>query len=267
MPWDGKSAMLSTDGTYKEGIHNLWYDKSKVILCSTWFCSGLLDLPPLIAWMTPWLSDLMRKWVSENPWWIANSRPNSIATISAYPMSWPSLSQTHHSFQASHSWPKTMPIPQGDDASTQNLTDNMGGGFKMGEPQKLAVSRVHHQFTSDKTLGLGILQTKADRAKLNKITNLEIVGRWDKWWDPMIPTPRNQLSINSFHQMGLDQSLFQHLPHLSSVHHTYHPRPHYTSVTHCNSEVRYWSKVFTVPNSMIILRLVNHSTPRKSHLA
>ena len=81
------------------------------------------------------------------------------------------------------------------------------------------------------------------------------------------------LEINSlltlFCQMGLDQS-----KHYSNIfctypvfHHTYHSKPHYASVTHHNSEIRYWSEAFTVPNSIVILRPVNYSTPRKSHLA
>ena len=72
------------------------------------------------------------------------------------------------------------------------------------------------------------------------------------WWDPIIPTPRNWLSIHSFCQMGLDLSLFRQFLHPPSVHHTYHSRPHYTSITHCNSETRYWSEAFAVPNPTII---------------
>ena len=73
------------------------------------------------------------------------------------------------------------------------------------------------------------------------------------WWDPIIPTPGNPLSIDSFHQM----SLFQCLLHLPSVRLTYHPRPHYTSVTHCNSEMRYWSEAFTIPDPTTILSCLN----------
>ena len=42
------------------------------------------------------------------------------------------------------------------------------------------------------------------------------------WWDPIIPTPRNPLSIDSFCQMVLDQSLFRRLLHPPSVNHTNH---------------------------------------------
>ena len=69
------------------------------------------------------------------------------------------------------------------------------------------------------------------------------------WWDPIIPTPGNLLSIDSFRQL----SLFRHLPHPPSVHHAYHPKPHYTSVTHRNSETRYWSEAFTILNPTTIL--------------
>ena len=78
-------------------------------------------------------------------------------------------------------------------------------------------------------------------------------GYSEQWWDPIIPTPRNRLLIDSFCQIGPDLSLFQWLPHPPSVRHTYHSRPHYTSVTYCNSEMRYWSKAFTIPNPTIIL--------------
>ena len=64
-PWDGGSAKLSAEGTYKEEIHKLYCAKRRVIHCNTAFCSGLQDFPPSIAWITPWLSDLMRKWVFE----------------------------------------------------------------------------------------------------------------------------------------------------------------------------------------------------------
>ena len=73
------------------------------------------------------------------------------------------------------------------------------------------------------------------------------------WWDPIISTPGNPLSIDSFCQMELDQSLFWQLPHPSSVNHTNHSRPHYKSVTHHNSDMRYWSEAFTILNSTIIL--------------
>ena len=70
------------------------------------------------------------------------------------------------------------------------------------------------------------------------------------WWDPIIPTPVNPLSIDSFQQIVLEQSLFRQLPHpLSIIQIT---RPHYKSITHCNSDTRYWSKAFTIPNSTII---------------
>lgn len=48
-PLDGGSAKLSTEGTYREEIHNLLYDSREVIRWRTVFCSGLLDFPPSIA--------------------------------------------------------------------------------------------------------------------------------------------------------------------------------------------------------------------------
>ena len=60
-PLDGGSARLSMEGTYNKEIQNLYHASNKVILCKTKFCSGLLDFSPWIAWMTPWLSDLIRK--------------------------------------------------------------------------------------------------------------------------------------------------------------------------------------------------------------
>jgi hypothetical protein len=61
-PLDGLSAKLSTEGTYEEEIQSLYCDSKRVIRCNTAFCLGLRDFPPLMAWITPWLSDLMRKW-------------------------------------------------------------------------------------------------------------------------------------------------------------------------------------------------------------
>ena len=60
-PLDGGSAKLFKEGTYNEEIQSLYCASNEVILCKTKFCSRLLDFPPWIAWMTPWLSDLIRK--------------------------------------------------------------------------------------------------------------------------------------------------------------------------------------------------------------
>ena len=49
MPRDGRSARLLRDGTYEDDIHSLWWERSKVILCKTKFCSGLRDFPPSMA--------------------------------------------------------------------------------------------------------------------------------------------------------------------------------------------------------------------------
>ena len=63
-----------------------------------------------------------------------------MATISAQPMLQPSLSQPGKSFQASHSLLKMIPMPQEDEASTQNLTGEQGGGLVSVEPQNSAVN-------------------------------------------------------------------------------------------------------------------------------
>jgi hypothetical protein len=88
--------------------------------------------------------------------------PSSIATISAHPMLRPSFSQPGLSFQKSHSFPKTTPMPQDVEASTQNSILEAGGGLESTEPQKSAVRRVRHHCMSDKTLALGVLRTNGE---------------------------------------------------------------------------------------------------------
>ena len=75
------------------------------------------------------------------------------------------------------------------------------------------------------------------------------------WWHPIIPTPGNPPSINSFQQIVLDQSLFWWLPHPPSVNHTDHSTPlqirHPLQLQHkvlvwglYHSKLHYYSKLF-----------------------
>jgi hypothetical protein len=81
-----------------------------------------------------------------------------MATISAQLIFRPSLSQPLESFQKSQQVPKTIPMPHDDEASTQKLVGETGGGFDSFEPQKSEVSWLRHHLTSDRTLGLGSLR-------------------------------------------------------------------------------------------------------------
>ena len=151
---------------YKDDIHILCWVSKVVMRWRTAFCEGLLDLPPSMAWITPWLSDLMRKWEPGCPLWMAKSKPSSIAIISAHPILRPSLFQPNENFQASHSPPKTMPTPQEEDASTQNSTGEVGGGLASTDPQKLVFNWVLHHSISDRMLALGVFRMKGDDRKL-----------------------------------------------------------------------------------------------------
>ena len=122
----------------------------------------------------------MRKLVSEKPLLIAKRRPNSIATISAQPILWPSLSQTGISRQVSHSFPKTTPIPHEDDASTQNSIVEVGGGLAKEEPVKSADSCDRHHWMSDKTAELGDFLAKGDDEKLKDAARREKEGKCDR---------------------------------------------------------------------------------------
>jgi hypothetical protein len=81
-----------------------------------------------------------------------------MATISAQPMFRPPLCQFMDNFQKSQSLSKTIPIPHDDEASTQNLILDVGGGLDKMEPQKSANNWVRHHSMSDNTLGLGDLR-------------------------------------------------------------------------------------------------------------
>ena len=85
----------------------------------------------------------------------AKKRPSSMATISAQPMLRPSLSHPGTSLQASHSSSNIMPIPQDEEASTQNSMEDVGGGFDNDEPQKSVDNSIRHHAMSANTLGLG----------------------------------------------------------------------------------------------------------------
>ena len=111
--------------------------------------------------------------MSEKPILIAKRRPNSIATISAQPILRPSLSQPGESRQASHSFPKTTPIPHEDDASTQNSTVEVGGGLAREEPVNSADSCACHHLMSDKTVELGDFLAKGDDEKLKDAARRE----------------------------------------------------------------------------------------------
>ena len=118
--------------------------------------------------------------MSEYPLWIAKSKPNSIATISAQPILRPYLFHPELNFHASHSPLNITPIPQDDDASTQNSIVEVVGGFNKKEPQKERESCVRHQSRSERTLGLGVLRTKGDEEKLKEAVNRDKAGRRER---------------------------------------------------------------------------------------
>ena len=74
----------------------------------------------------------------------------------------PSRSQPGCNFQKSHSLLKTTPIPQEDDASTQNSIGEMGGGFDREEPQNGRESWARHHAILVMMLGLGVLEMKGE---------------------------------------------------------------------------------------------------------
>ena len=85
-----------------------------------------------------------------------------MAMISAQPILWPFLCQPGCNFQASQLSPKIMPMPQEDEASTQNSIGKGGGGLAKEEPQKSDDNWVRHQLISESTLGLGNLRVKGE---------------------------------------------------------------------------------------------------------
>ena len=91
-----------------------------------------------------------------------DNSPNSIVMILAQPILQLCLSQPGWNFQVSQLSLSTMPIPQEDEASTQNSTGDTGGGLAKEEPQKLEDSWERHQAMSEKTLVLGDLWMKGD---------------------------------------------------------------------------------------------------------
>ena len=111
---------------------------------------------------------------------MAKRSPNLIATISAHPMLWPSLSQPGQSFQASHSSSRIIPMPHDDDALSQNWTGEALGGFDKEEPQKELERRVCHHAMSVRTLRLGDLRTKGEEKWLKEEANWEIAGKWER---------------------------------------------------------------------------------------
>ena len=83
-------------------------------------------------------------------------------------------------FQASHVPLKTTPMPHEEEASTQNSTDEGGGGFDNNEPQKGKRSWDLHQLMSVRTLGLGDLRMKGDDKKLKEAAKREMAGRRER---------------------------------------------------------------------------------------
>lgn len=67
-------------------------------------------------------------------------------------------------------------MPQEDEASTQNSTDEKGGGFAKEEPQKGAESWVRHHEISVVTLGLGVRKTNGEGERLKEAAKREIAG-------------------------------------------------------------------------------------------
>ena len=130
-----------------------------------------------MACITPWLSDLTRKWMSEYPRCIAKRSPSSIATISAHSMLWLSLSQLKWSFQASHLSSKMIPIPHEEEALTQNWTGEASGGLDREELEKVSERQVCYQAILVRTLELGVLQMKGEEKWLKEVVNLDIAGK------------------------------------------------------------------------------------------
>ena len=85
-----------------------------------------------------------------------------MAKISAQPILHLSLFQPGENFQALHSPLKTILMPHDEEASTQNLIRETGGGFVSVEPQKGDESCVLHQLISARTVVLGVLQINSD---------------------------------------------------------------------------------------------------------
>jgi hypothetical protein len=98
IPRDGASATLTAEATYSEVIQMPQICAVATRRCRTRFCSRLRLFPDDSAPITPVLSDFTRKRVLVYPQAIAVSRPSSMATISAQPMSRPSLFQPGLSF-------------------------------------------------------------------------------------------------------------------------------------------------------------------------
>ena len=125
------SAKLSIERTYNEEIPKQWWLSSRVICCRTVFGSEILDFLPSIAWITPWLLDLISRWILEYPQWMTNKGSNLMATISAQPILHPFLFQPGQSFHESHLLSRTIPIPCDDEASTQKSMEVIGGFYKV----------------------------------------------------------------------------------------------------------------------------------------
>ena len=100
-----------------------------------------------------------------------------MATILAQPILQLSLSHPEISLQASYSSPKMIPIPQEEEASTQNSMGDTEGGLDNKEPQKLVDSWEHHHAMSDNTLRLGVRQMNGDDRKLKEAAKQDMAGR------------------------------------------------------------------------------------------
>jgi hypothetical protein len=61
-----------------------------------------------------------------------------------------------------------IPMPQDEEASTQNSIGDTGGGLESEEPKKLADSWVCHQVMSARMLRLGVKQMNGDERRLNE---------------------------------------------------------------------------------------------------
>lgn len=92
-----------------------------------------------------------------------------MATILAQPILRPSLFQPGENFHALHSPLKTTPTPHDDEASTQNSTEETGGGFENIELQNVDLSCNLHQLISAKTIVLGVFQMKGEDKKLKEV--------------------------------------------------------------------------------------------------
>ena len=111
---------------------------------------------------------------------MAKSRPNSMAMNSAHPILRPFLSHSGCNLHASHLFPSIVPIPQDDEASTQNSTGETIGGFDREEPQKITDSWVRHQVMSVRTAGLGDLRTNDEENLLKEEEKREIEGNRER---------------------------------------------------------------------------------------